>query len=105
MIKLIKDEFEIWCSSHPKGLMHNSNCKNPLPKNSYLGLDYDTSPPSKRKFTNDMPPMQIIVDWRDKSENVKHFVLGGTSLTKPLVDYDFRKNYGDWRQIDMCTKG
>ena len=42
--------------------------------------------------------------WKIKSGAVKHRVLGGSILTQPLEGYDFRKNRGDWRQIDMCTK-
>lgn len=42
--------------------------------------------------------------WKIKSGAVKHRVLGGSILPQPLEGYDFRKNRGDWRQIDMCTK-
>jgi hypothetical protein len=45
-----------------------------------------------------------IVDWTRKSGAVKHRVLGGHPMPETLVDYDFRKNRGDWRQINMCTK-
>ena len=45
-----------------------------------------------------------IDSWKKKSGAVKHHVFGGSILTQPLEGYDFRKNWGDWRQIDMCTK-